>query len=619
MNISLGQIGQTVYDITGRLDYETDIQLNQELERQAFQRTVEDVRLRCGNLNGFFTTLFDGMSPTARWEVVIRDARILFRGEVDNESITFDVGKEWVEFDVFSVTKVFWDAAKTIRITKAVSEFGVDVSLGTTIELFITVEQLIKREITLDKFGGIIAGYSISALYAQRHIRFWAYTSDRAIGNNGRYRDLDPRTTIDELLKAMSIYYNAEFFIDPATQFLVMQKRGSVLNDVKTNLNDVIEDDEKIDIQLFDEQKIDYLGLSLKLGTPGQTQLRDGGYTVLAAGEKGLGAGRYMWLSTFFYRSGDLIVESPAGLQSSPLELKMGGSAAVPVTYQALLKMPLGPTNVTGRKLYRTRNSGAGKFYHVLTIENNTDEIRTDTVPDTSLGKPLSSLSLSGNTWIRYDEESGTWVEKIVEDPAGLNRPNGKVFEVTPKLRFVSKPYGPTASEIDMIGWATWRGEITTFVRTVAPHNVTENDRVKLSFTECAPNVDGEHKVVGTVTSTDLFIDGSVPTSPGRGGVMQTIQDLDQQESLDVAEENILDLFAFFGGETNIDVFRTQWQDMFYTKRRAILTAKGIDYRLGDSVELNRSFNGLKFGNGVIKKAGNNLSSERTALEIISI
>lgn len=608
MNITLGQIGQTVYDITGRLDYETDIQLNQELERQAFQRTVEDVRLRCGNLNGFFTTLFDGMPPTARWEVVIRDARILFRGEIDNETITFDVNKEWVEFDIFSVTKVFWDAAKTTRIRKAVSEFGVDVSLGTTIELFITVEQLIKREVTLEKFGGIIAGYSISTLYAQRPVRFWVYTSSRIIGNNGRYRDLDPRTTIDELLKAMSIYYNAEFFVDPSTQFLVMQKRGAVLNDVKTNLNDVIEDDEKIDIQLFDEQKIDYLGLSLNLGVPSSPSLAS--TETETDSKKGLDAGRYKWAITNRFQSGGLVIESLIG-QESAYDLPVSRSGG---RYRVTLNVPLGPASCTSRGVYRTRNSGYGGLFFVGILQDNVSTTFIDSIPNSELSQKAPEDGPSGTIWIRYDEESGTWDPAIIGDPAGLNQPQGKIFEVTPKLRFLSRPFG-NAFEIGAI----YALEGKTRINTTEPHNFSKGTSVRISDTNTVPMLNGVQVVDEVFEDGKTFsIEGPAVTTGGLGGTVMRLIDEEKKNPLDTAQDNLFDVFAFFGNETSIDVFKTQWEDLFYTKRKGFLGVRGIDYRFGDSIVLNRNFNGLKFGNGVIKKASNNLSRERTELEIIS-
>jgi hypothetical protein len=58
MKITVGIRGDVGHDIIALLDENAKIILTQELERDAFERTVEDLTLRASNLNGFFSDLF---------------------------------------------------------------------------------------------------------------------------------------------------------------------------------------------------------------------------------------------------------------------------------------------------------------------------------------------------------------------------------------------------------------------------------------------------------------------------------------------------------------------------------------------------------------------------------
>jgi hypothetical protein len=599
MTVTLELESQNI-DITDYLDDESDMEIGQELEAKMFQRTVDDVQLHCSNLWEEFSQWLS--TPGARNRVVIReDGRVLFRGEVESP-VNFDAREEWVSLDCFSLTKRFWDICKQTRISKA-------TPIGKEDDLWTTVEEVIKREVTFDRFDNLFVGYQINALYATRRIRFWGYTADESIGNNGRYKDLDPRLTLDELLKAMTVYYNADIFIDPETQVLVMQPRDEVLNDLNHQLDDIIEEDDEETIHLYDE-KIDYLGLSLNFAKPTAPAVRK---TEGVQAGKGLQPGRYKWAATFIYRSGGLEVESMLGDESDPLDLLALPSGGA---YNVSVDVPFGPGGCVARKLYRTKNGGVGNLYLVGRIDNNSDVSFNDTVPIEQLQVPAPKRSQGGTIWLRFDEETGLWDDPIIGDEDGLNMPFGEIFDVTPRLHFLAKPFG---YGIEIAAIYPYAGK--TRIRTKGENGFSRGLGVKINDTNCVPPLEGFYIISEVFDDNQTFsIDGPLVTASGVGGTAVRWYDQDKDELLDVGTESLFDVFAFFGNEKDqLDKIQEQWRKLFVSRKRVRMTAKGLNFRVGDSASLNRRINGLTVGKCVIKRAKNNLTKERTTLELLTL
>lgn len=645
MNVSL-ELENASHDITEFLDDEQDIELRQEHELKAFQRTVDDIRFRCSNLDGQFTTWL-GSPSSVKPRIVIRDqGRVLFRGQIE-QPVRFDVRGEWVEFDCFSMTKAFWGRCRQLKVMKgspakwptgspggppSFPPVGVPGYVGTERDLYMPIQYVLTRECAPWRFSpdvpsspdippsfppgnGLFVGYQIDPIYAgsyepyirPRLIRFWGYVADQSIGNNGRYKDLDPQTTVDELLKAMMLYYNADIFIDPETQLLVMQKRDEVQNDVNHPLDDVLEEDDEIKVEVYDE-KVDYIGLMLNLGKPVKPQV------LLDIGPAGytpnyLSGGRYKWAVTFVYRSGDLEIEANLGEESDPQGLKAGA-------HHIRLNIPLGPSGCVSRRIYRTRNGGIGSYFLVGVLDNNSDTEFLDTVPNEELSIVAPRTGAMGEIWLRYDETTGKWDDVIVGDSNGLNRPAGDIHDVTPKLRFL-RPFGK-ALEIAAI----YPYDGKTRIRTKEEHGFERDEPIQIHYTNCTPQLEGNYNVLYTYDDKLTFsLHGGPVTAPGVGGTVMRLADINtREEVLEMAEESLFDVFAFFGNEKDrLAELQSQWINLFRSRKRVKCTVEGLAYRVGDSASLNRQYNSLTIGACMIKRAKNNLTKERTQLELLTL
>jgi len=103
------------YDVTSYIDKDTEIVVNKEHSRTAFEVVYSDVRLTFSNMDSFFYELF--ADNPAEWVVtIINEAINHFGGEIEKSTISFDCVAEKVSFDVFSTNKIFWERAKTTKI-----------------------------------------------------------------------------------------------------------------------------------------------------------------------------------------------------------------------------------------------------------------------------------------------------------------------------------------------------------------------------------------------------------------------------------------------------------------------------------------------------------------------
>ncbi len=462
-----------------RLDVNSDLVLSQDRERDDFKRTVEDVKLRVSDQVNELTTKFRAYPITSNWEVNILDeGRQLFRGRIQRP-IQSDVKSDWLEIQAYSKNKDFWDKCKVTRITKyipyagTVDEFGEWKLPGNIIRG------------NCDKFisDGLFTGYYIDSFYENRRI---AFSRGRANINNsfGWYGQLSPKMTLFDLLTAMSLYYNAEIFIDPETDNLTMLKRNAVQNDEEHDLDELILNDEEIRYDDTDGKKYDYLHTTISLEKPATFLKYDFSKAPISA--------NYEPTPVELYRYTNIYAGSIESEPSDP-----GGYAyeyypsVTPMKWKYAMVLPKPPADVTAQRIY-VKSGSRWLFVAELTIGTNYNEAnilstivvqdgtnypgilfidRISTIADRTPGTNTAWLAgtpaeldvrkASGDIYWQFDESTAQWSTTIGYE--GEYEPQGKIFEIFPKLTFYDREGKTVESISDTFNFFGREANLSTF------------------------------------------------------------------------------------------------------------------------------------------------------------
>jgi hypothetical protein len=437
MIVQIGALGSSLVDYTEYLFESNEIVLAQERERGAFERTADDVRLMFSNMDLTFTNLFANQPSTSRFRVhIVEENRVLFRGEIEWSSIEFDVVEETVSMNVYSLEKRFWELAKITkcyipRLRNAISPRGSIVSLTG----YTDVNTVLMYEVQRTPFSDLFSSMNIAALYSSRPIRNFvdAHTAtDTTIGNDGRLKELPEETTVAELLEAFARYYNAEFFIDAETGVFNMQRRNIILNDINTDITNIVLEDASFTLGTVDEEKYDYIQISAKIPKPyapsGVTPFGGGAISNPIVGIY------HRWACTWVYLTSD-------GIE---LETELSDSyLSVPTTnytgYTYNVYVPIGTAGVVKRNIYRARTSVDGSlltnYFKVGNINDNITTLFYDTNEPSNYVYAKPPLN-SPSTWFGYNELTNSWT--TIQDDGTQEQPSGKIFDATPKLEFMA-------------------------------------------------------------------------------------------------------------------------------------------------------------------------------------
>lgn len=499
MNVFMGVT--TLVDYSQFVLDSESVTVSSEREYAAFQRSHDDLHLKLSNLSNAFTAIFKTIQfqPTTQMRVeVYSDARRIFLGYVDPDTVEFDITGETLTLDAFSINKAFWELAKVTRIRKPTETNATVRTHYVTLER-ILLDQLLSPTV----FRGLFTELAIDTLFINRKIRWWGdahlYT-DPTIGNTGRFRELDPTTTIAELLEAIALYYNAEFSIDEETLKFQMRKRGSVISNQQWNLEDKLLEDSSPTISLQDDERYDYLMTNADLQKPSPPV-----YTatqLIASETKGFvsvlyGAMFFSWQLTNVLDFGGLELESPLSERTGQYGIfyhGIGGNGEQSSSIWNTVVMTVGSAaaNVTKRRLYRQDwvpvfrenydtavDPWTGGTYYtgaIITVQEYLARLRNNVqyrlpqiqnIPDRKVvGLPYQVDELEGNgsglmvddwrpmhydagqtfyaggnrtgtVWFGYDSVAGTWSTPIFAD-ATSQAPTGKIFEIFPSLRFTN-------------------------------------------------------------------------------------------------------------------------------------------------------------------------------------
>lgn len=550
MRVTLGKRSERPIDITHRLDETFDVILTQELERDAFERVVEDIRLRVSNIDGMLTMLLGKTIAGTRWEICITEddaftgiGRLLFRGEIDAGSMKFDLRGEWMECTVFSLNRLFWDRAKTTRINRQFSD--PEKSLVYAPLVFV-----LEREIgagrrdsagmplfTGDLFGAI----EMSDELASRQIRFYADAAgDNIVGNNGLYADLDFSTTVFDLLTAIGLYMNAECFVDCERDCLVIQKRCTVNND-RVNRGDpgaelsqrIVESGSDNSPALAwrpaDDARYDYLYAAFEITrAPQPVYLGQVLSTATLLGT--LAGGRYLtYYLTNLIGGYESAPSMPLRVYLQPNALLTGPGQNEMGSYHITLRIPAGTAATTGRRLYRTV-AGSEDIVRLLAEFSGNASTAFEDVVSEQRNIPLPQEGFSSTAaWFSFDEETGRWNAPVLDCPAGVNEPAGKIFRILPELNFRNHNVPSIILPYDLYDVYAFFGKDNSFERIVA---LFDNLLMTVRMVEC--RVTGVNYRVGDTVS--LFQN----LIPGHSGVFVI-----KKASVNLtAEESTLELIA---------------------------------------------------------------------------
>ena len=444
MRITLGLRDTTPEDVTVLVSEDQPVVLTRERERTTFQRVVSDLRVVFSDLDGSLAKKLASAPATSHWRVEVWEGeRRQFVGEIDLATSSFGAASEYVTANVFSLDRLFWDLAKSSRIFAPSGSFE-ERGLAYT-----TVDYVLEREFHHNSsILEIFTEVDIDPLYSGRPIRGWmdaAASGDPTIGNNGRYRELSPTTTLFELLSAMATYYNAEFFVDPETGHFNMRRRLDVLKDRRIPIDPVLSEDANPAVLFLDDDKYDWILVTMQVPRPP---------APIFVGTSQADPGRGIFFPVKYRVTnvqavgGGLSIESDGGAES--VYLRRPGTLHA---YKVEMTVPVGPVGTTERRIWRQEwaidfdadgnyvtPTPLSPYYLVGNIGNNSGTDYFDDYPQTwrTPGQtPLPTDTVNGETWFGYDEAAGVWRDPVKNDGT-IAAPTGKILDVTPKLRFVS-------------------------------------------------------------------------------------------------------------------------------------------------------------------------------------
>jgi hypothetical protein len=476
IQLTIAPRGSEEIDLTRYMDVDEDPTPSSEHERDAFERAYGDVTLHLSNMDGYVEAILTGLPAQTTWDVIIRDnGRITFRGTVERP-VSYSAANKWVTLKAFSKNKEFWERAKTTTIKTFNRTF---IKVSDPYSIFSTVGRVV--QLNCDQFNsdGIFSNYLIDDLYKNRPIRFAYESTDSTVRNTGRYEDLNPATTVETLLKAFALYYNAQFFIDPETNGLRMIRRNSIVNDTRHPLDDVIKSEDDIIYDDTDQKKYDYIKTVLDIPFPSAP-------SIVSTQEEEAGAisntiVRYRVTNVIEY-NGIYFESEPSDASATIIILDISDTGK---TYSVNLNVPVGGFGVMYRNIYRWIGPDDNRL--VGTIRDNITTQFVDSMPisEALTKQKLSFQKFAGYSWFRFDENINQWLPPIrwYDD---TKSPSGKILDIIPKLSFVDQSGNAGEGNIfDIFSFFGREIDLVTFSKQWLDLFITKG-KIKASVTETA-------------------------------------------------------------------------------------------------------------------------------------
>lgn len=409
-----------VLDVTRFLD-ETQKQIaTQEIEFNAFQRTMPDVMASLSDLDGTLTTFFSGLRAQDLIQCELYDdaGRRRFWGYVDNRTVTFLLRDRYAKFTAYSGLKRFWEKAKATKLW---------IPTSGTYGVPLTFTEFFRTQIDATDFSDgntLFLGFDLG-IFDTETLRGFDHASYK-----GSLQNLSRETTWFDMLTAMSIFHNAEFYIDPESRVLKMVRRTSVMNDRELDIDGRLCDDEEIEVSALDAKRVDYVQSFALFTLPAPSEAYKPNAVI-----GGIAPGMHYYI--VFYD-----VNGISSMKSAVFAYTLPATPDWATGWQVWITIPAHPSGVGARHVYRSsHDDGDGWMRKILTIEANdaADKVILDMSPWQVIANNEVSPELDERVaaWFSFDELTGTW-STIYDAPKGMNTPTGTIFNIIPTLHFMN-------------------------------------------------------------------------------------------------------------------------------------------------------------------------------------
>lgn len=455
ITLKLQERGGDSYDISDRLKYDSDPVLDVAREIDAFQRAFGDVELTLSNMDGYLSGLFLSKSPSTVWDIFVYDnSRRIFVGKI-NSPIQFMPVSKWITVQVYSRDKEFWERAATMKaraLYRQTSETTVTVPVffSNLFNLGVSIAGL-PNLFNLGAFSDLFSSIDIDSVYQGKVVCITPTYGTHAVGSLGMtiripyrskgktFADMHYNTTVEDFLLDMCQTFNCEFFINPENMKFTMKLRQTVVNDVLHDLDRLIDNSVEPKYTDTTNQQYDFIKYSISILKP---EKPTAAFTIDSSGN-GFQSEKLGWVVVNVYNYNGQELDSIYSDMTSKFSPVYDPTKTVQDRYKATLTVPVGGQGVTKRKIFRYY--GDNMYGLIGTISDNVTTEFVDNFADDYDTPLYAQESLSGEVFIRYDEEEGKWSTSLgqVED-TGYVQPSGRIFEIRPHVTFNDANYKPS-------------------------------------------------------------------------------------------------------------------------------------------------------------------------------
>lgn len=240
------------------------------------------------------------------------------------------------------------------------------------------------------------------------------------------------------------------------------------------------------------------------LSTTVYTTTAPGALTSADASVAGNPNGTYLYKVTFYNADG----ETDLGTVSASLTVSSSQIALTDIPLPSAAQIAAG---IVGRKVYRTDGTGAGDYYLLTTIADNTTAAYTDDIADGSLGAAYAADPFAApytHTFSVDDLPEGMVVEKGLSDIGQYIKYNGCKIS---KFSITASTEGTIACSISVLG--------AKETKSATPYDASPTDLGHVPFDSFEASIEIDGSPIAYASSLSIEIDNGLdPNSYVIGG-----------------------------------------------------------------------------------------------------